>query len=387
MKKPLEGIRVLDLGQGVAAPYCGLLMAQYGAEVIKVEPLNGDWMRGLGKNWNGQTAYSISYNLGKKGIAVDLKKEQGINLILKIAKTCDVVLENFRPGVVDRLGIGFNNIKALNDKILYVSVSGFGQTGRYNDRPGSDGVLQAFSGLVSINKDKDGFPHRVGTTVIDSLTGLCTFQATSMALFGGVTKAQFLDISLLQSAGVLLMPNIADFHLSQGPAMALNPPAGTYQTKDGWFAISIVKEQNFADICRIIGIEEVVSDERFKTSEKRADNITVITKIIQDRLKNKTTEYWDKAFKESGLLANSVNDFGDWLNDEHVKEIEGYSVVEQPEVGDVPITQLPGGYKMKGTAPNIGSDTKDIMLDYGYSLDEIRLFNREKIVFVPGLSG
>ena len=127
MKKPLQGIRVLDLGQGVAAPYCGLLMAQYGAEVIKVEPLNGDWMRGLGKNWNGQTAYSISYNLGKKGIAVDLKKEKGINLILKIAKTCDVVLENFRPGVVDRLGIGFNNIKALNDKVLYVSVSGFGQ--------------------------------------------------------------------------------------------------------------------------------------------------------------------------------------------------------------------------------------------------------------------
>ena len=149
MQKPLQGIKVLDLGQGVAAPYCGLLMAQYGAEVIKVEPLNGDWMRGLGKNWKGQTAYSVTYNLGKKGIAVDLKKQEGINLILKIAETCDVVLENFRPGVVDRLGIGFSDIKALNDKVLYVSVSGFGQTGPYNQRPGSDGVLQAFSGSYS----------------------------------------------------------------------------------------------------------------------------------------------------------------------------------------------------------------------------------------------
>ena len=127
------------------------------------------------------------------------------------------------------------------------------------------------------------------------------------------------------------MPNIADFHLSKGPAMALNPPAGTYKTKDGWFAISIVKEQNFADLCRVMGIEEAISDERFKTSEKRADNIALITEIIQGKLKNKTTEYWDGAFKQAGLLANSVNDFGDWLNDEHVKEIEGYSIVEQPE--------------------------------------------------------
>jgi crotonobetainyl-CoA:carnitine CoA-transferase CaiB-like acyl-CoA transferase len=386
MQKPLQGIKVLDLGQGVAAPYCGLLMAQYGAEVIKVEPLNGDWMRGLGKNWKGQTAYSVTYNLGKKGIAVDLKKQEGINLILKIAETCDVVLENFRPGVVDRLGIGFSDIKAINDKVLYVSVSGFGQTGPYNERPGSDGVLQAFSGLVSINKDNKGFPHRVGTTVVDALTGLCTFQATSMALFGGITEAKFLDISLLQSAAVLLMPNIADFSLNQGPALALNPPAGTYKTKDGWFGVSIVKEQNFADLCRLIGVEEAISDERFKTSEKRAENITQITEIIQSKLKNKTSEYWDRAFKEAGLLANPVNDFGDWLDDEHVKAIEGYGIVEQPEVGKVPIARLPGGLKMDGIAPNIGSNTKDVMLEYGYSLDQVEQLNREKVVFAPELS-
>ena len=130
-KKPLSGIKVLDIGQGVAAPYCGLLLAQYGAEVIKVEPINGDWARGLGAPKGDQTAYSIYYNLGKKGIAVDLKTKEGLDIILKIASNSDVVLENFRPGVVDRLGIGFKDIKALNSKVLYASVSGFGQTARF----------------------------------------------------------------------------------------------------------------------------------------------------------------------------------------------------------------------------------------------------------------
>lgn len=383
VNRPLEGIRVLDLGQGVAAPYCGLLLAQYGAEVIKVEPLNGDWMRGLGKNWSGQTAYSISYNLGKKGIAVDLKKTKGLELVLKIAKTCDVVLENFRPGVVDRLGVGFEDIKALNDKVLYVSVSGFGQSGPYKNRPGSDTVLQAFSGLISINKGNEGSPHRVGTTIVDALTGLCTFQATSMALFGGIKEAQFLDISLLQSAGVLLMPNIADFDLSKGPAIALNPPAGTYKTKDGWFAVAIVKEQNFVDLCKLIGVEEVATDTRFDSSERRAKHLNVIMDIIQDKLKDQTTNYWELAFKEAGLLANPVNDFGHWLNDEHVKEIKGYDIKQQPEVGEIPITRLPGGHKLEGVAPNIGTDTKSIMLDYGYSSDEIIQLNKEKVIFVP----
>ena len=284
------------------------------------------------------------------------------------------------------LGIGFEAIKGVNEKILYVSVSGFGQSGPYKNRPGSDTVLQAFSGLISINKGNDGSPHRVGTTIVDALTGLCTFQATSMALFGGVKEAQFLDISLLQSAGVLLMPNIADFDLSKGPAIALNPPAGTYKTKDGWFAVAIVKEQNFVDLCKLIGVEEVATDTRFNSSERRAKHLNDIMDIIQDKLKDKTTNYWESAFKEAGLLANPVNDFGHWLNDEHVKEIKGYDIKQQPEVGEIPITRLPGGHKLEGVAPNIGTDTKSVMLDYGYSSDEIIQLNKEKVIFVPEVS-
>ena len=377
MKKPLEGIRVLDLGQGVAAPYCGLLMAQYGAEVIKVEPLNGDWMRGLGKNWNGQTAYSISYNLGKKGIAVDLKKEKGINLILKIAKTCDVVLENFRPGVVDRLGIGFNDIKAVNDKVLYVSVSGFGQTGRYNDRPGSDGVLQAFSGLVSINKDKDGFPHRVGTTVIDSLTGLCTFQATSMALFGGVTKAQFLDISLLQSAGVLLMPNIADFYLSQGPAMALNPPAGTYKTKDGYICILPYTNKQWLNFFDIINKKNFKTDKRFSNIEARSRAINFLYKLIENNVKNKTNKQLCKLLKKNDIPHGVVNTLSSLKKDKHLKKVNFFRKVKHPSEGNLLIPDT--GIKINNKSlpirkhqPNLGENGKQILKEIGYGETEIK---------------
>lgn len=369
--KPLAGIRVLDLGQGVAAPYCGLLLAQYGAEVVKVEPIAGDWMRGLGQARGDHTAYSIAYNWGKRGIALNLKDPRAVEAVLRIAARSDVVLENFRPGVVDRLGIGFEHVKALNPRVLYVSVSGFGQTGPYVGRPGSDTVLQAFSGLVSINKDMDGRPHRVGTTMVDALTGLCAFQATSMALFAGVKEARLLDVSLLQSAAVLLTPNIADFHLSGGPVPPLNAPAGSYRTSDGWIAVALVKEENFAQLCAVIGRPDLVEDPRFANFQMRAENLSACMAALQERFLTGTTAEWAQRCDAAGILANPVNDFGDWLSDEQVKAVNGYDLIEQPGVGGVAMPRLPGGQPFEGVAPGIGGDTDAVLREYGYGEAEI----------------
>lgn len=369
--KPLAGIRVLDLGQGVAAPYCGLLLAQYGAEVVKVEPLAGDWMRGLGEARGDQTTYSITYNWGKRGIAVDMKDPRGLEIVRRIAARSDVLLENFRPGVVDRLGIGFEDVKALNPKILYASVSGFGQTGPNVKRPGSDTVLQAFSGLVSINKDMDGRPHRVGTTMVDALTGLCSFQAVSMALFGGVTQARLLDVSLMQSVAMLLTPNIADFHLSGGPVAPLNAPAGTYRTSDGWVAVALVKEENFRQLSRVVGLPELADDPRFETFRLRAENLAELIEILQARFSTGTTGEWAERCGEAGILANPVNDLGQWLNDPQVEATNSYDMLDQPGVGAVPMPRLPGGVAFEGIAPGIGGDTRAILRDHGYGEDEI----------------
>ena len=369
--KPLAGIRVLDLGQGVAAPYCGLLLAQYGAHVVKVEPIAGDWMRGLGEARGDHTAYSITYNFGKHGIALDLKDPRGLEITRRIAARSDVVLENFRPGVVNRLGIGFEDVKALNPKVLYASVSGFGQSGPYVKRPGSDTVLQAFSGLVAINKDMDGRPHKVGTTMVDALTGICAFQAVSMALFGGVKEARLLDVSLLQSIAMLLTPNIADYHLSGGPVPPLNAPAGTYRTSDGWIAVSLVKEENFQQLSNVVGLPDLPKDPRFGSFQDRAEALPALIEILQARFETASTEEWATRCAETGILANPVNDCGDWLKDPQVEATNAFDMLSQPGVGDVPVPRLPGGLPFSGVSPGIGADTRAVLADHGYREDEV----------------
>lgn len=382
--KPLAGIRVLDLGQGVAAPYCGLLLAQYGAEVVKVEPVNGDWMRGLGQARGDHTAYSITYNWGKRGIALDLKDPRGLEIVRRIAARSDVVLENFRPGVVDRLGIGFEDVKTLSPKVLYVSVSGFGQTGPYVKRPGSDTVLQAFSGLVSINKDMEGRPHKVGTTMVDALTGICAFQAVSMALFGGVEEPRLLDVSLLQSVALLLTPNIADFHLAGGPVPPLNAPAGTYRTSDGWIAVSLVKEENFRQLAEVLGLSELPGDPRFGTFKSRAENLPALIDVLQQRFSTETTTEWAERCAKAGILANPVNDCGDWLDDPQVMATDAYDMLEQPGVGEVPMPRLPAGLPFGGISPGIGADTRSVLMEHGYGVDEIASLLAAGIVVEPG---
>jgi crotonobetainyl-CoA:carnitine CoA-transferase CaiB-like acyl-CoA transferase len=381
--QPLAGVRVLDLGQGVAAPYCGLLLAQYGAEVVKVEPLGGDWMRGLGEAQGDHTAYSITYNWGKSGIAVDLKDPRGLEVVRRIAGRSDVVLENFRPGVVDRLGIGFEDVRALSPKVLYVSISGFGQTGPYVKRPGSDTVLQAFSGLVSLNQDKDGRPHKVGTTMVDALTGICAFQAVSMALFGGVTDARLLDVSLMQSVALLMTPNIANFHLSGGAAPALNAPAGTYQTSDGWIAVSLVKEENFRQLTSVLGLFDLADDPRFTSFQLRAENLPALIDILQDQFFTATTIEWAERCAGAGLLASPVNDCGDWLEDPQVKATNAYDMLEQPGVGNVPMPQLPGGLPFRGVSPRIGDNTRAVLREHGYGDDEIASLLDSGVVIEP----
>ena len=382
---PLRGVRVLDLGQGVAAPYCGLLLAQYGADVIKVEPPGGDWMRGLGLRYGDQTAYSVTYNLGKRGIVVDLKDARGLEVVRRIASRSDVLLENFRPGVVDRLGIGFEAVRTLNPRILYCSISGFGQTGPYVSRPGSDTVLQAFSGLISINRDMEGRPHRVGTTMVDALTGMNAFQAVSMALYGGVPEARRLDVSLLQAAANLLAPNIADFHLRGGPAPSLNAPAGTYRTADGWVAVSLVRERDFGRLCDALGCPELADDPRFADFALRANNLDAIVSTLQERFGSEPTAHWVETCSKAGVLVSPVNDFGDWLRDPQVAAAGGHGRVCQPETGTIPLPCLPAGRPMRGTAPAMGAHSREILTELAYAGSEQEALIEDRVVVQQGV--
>ena len=203
---PFAGLKVVDLSQGVAGPYCGMLLAQHGADVIKVEPTGeGDWSRTLGKRYGGHTAYSIPTNLGKRSIALDLKSDEGKDVLWRLIDGADVLLEGFRPGVLDRLGFGYEAVAKREPRILYLSVSGFGQTGPLAGRPAMDPVLQAFTGLMMDNKGEDGIPHRVPFVVIDMSTALYAFQALSAALYArrDEPRGRRIEVSLLQAASAM----------------------------------------------------------------------------------------------------------------------------------------------------------------------------------------
>src|SRR3978361_241847 len=270
---PYRGLRVLDFGQGIASPYCAMLLGVYGADVIKVEPPAGDWSRYLGTTYGSHTTLSAVYNRGKRSLCLDLKQEQGIAIARQLARESDVFIEGFRPGVAARLGIGYETLAGDNPRRIYLSVSGFGQSGPHRKRPGSDSVARAFSGLVSVNVGNDKTPHRVGTTISDVATGVYAFQAIATALFARATvgTGRWIDVNLAQATAALLGHKVAEHVLEGGTPRALNVPAGSYQTSDGWLMVTLVNESQYKRLCATIERDDLASDPRFGDFARRAD--------------------------------------------------------------------------------------------------------------------
>ena len=270
---PYRGLKVLDFGQGIASPYCAMLLGVYGADVIKVEPPEGDWSRYLGTTYGNHTTLSAVYNRSKRSLCLDMKNKDGIAVAQRLAREADVLIEGFRPGVAERLGLGYESLSRDNRGLVYLSVSGFGQSGPYSKRPGSDSVAQAFSGLVSVNVGTDGVPHRVGTTISDVVTGVYAFQAIATTLFARATvgTGRWIDVNLCQSTSALLGHKVAEFILEGGAPRALNVPAGTYQTQDGWMMVTLVNEPQYKRLCTAIGRDDLASDPRFADFARRAD--------------------------------------------------------------------------------------------------------------------
>ena len=373
-EKPYAGLRVLEISQGYAGPYCAMMLAQYGAEVIKIEPPGGDWMRIIGKKAGDHTAHSIIANIGKKSLALNLKSPEGREIAQKLAADCDVLVEAARPGVAERLGLSYDQVRETNPGVVYMSVSGFGQEGPYADRPCTDSVIQSFSGLMSVNLGiDDAMPHRVGCLVVDHLTGVYAFQAVAAALYARRDNAEgtFLDISLMNSMASMLAPKIAEHHLEEGKPRVLNAPTGSYQTKDGWIAVALVKEEQWPRFCNAIGQPKYADDPRFVDFEARAQHLDVLTPMVRNALAARTSDDWSQRLREADVLYNRINDFGEWLADEQVVAAGAAPMINQPHAGPAPIVHIPGTARLQdGTAeskaPAIGADSRQVLLDLGY---------------------
>ena len=377
---PYRGLRVLDFGQGIASPYCAMLLGVYGADVIKVEPPEGDWSRFLGTTYGNHTTLSAVYNRGKRSLCLDMKNKDAVAIARRLAKDCDVLIEGFRPGVAARLGIGYEELSRDNPGLIYLSVSAFGQSGPYSKRPGSDSVAQAFSGLVSVNVGNDKNPHRVGTTVSDVVTGVYAFQAIATTLFARATvgTGRWIDVNLCQSTAALLGHKVAEHILEGGAPRALNVPAGSYQTTDGWMMVTLVNEPHYKRLCAAIGRDDLANDPRFADFAARADSADALISQLREVFLTQPTEAWLSRLYAADILAERILNPGEWLRNAHVEATRASVCQDTPGVGPVYTPRTPGIASLSEDnlcpAPDIGQDSVAILTEVGLdraAIDEL----------------
>lgn len=370
--KPYEGLFVLDASQGIAGPYCATLLAACGANVVKVEPPTGDWSRNLTTRAGQHSVMHTTFNRGKRSVVLDLQTEEGRARFAKLAARADVMLEAFRPGVAKRLGIV---PEAGKPDVVFLSISGFGQTGPYAERPCTDSVGQAFSGLAAMNEGMDGAPHRTGPIMtVDVVTGISAFAAVQAALAaqardraaGAPPRPRVLDISLMQSAAAFLALNIAENGLLGQVPPAPNVPAGTYQCRcGGWLIIGLLREAEFVEMCRILELPDLSQDPRFATYPDRAKNRPALIPIIREAFLRRDREDWIARFQAARMLVDRVNTPLDFLADEHVRAVGAVVPLEQPELGTLPYPMLPGIGPWSVPAPGLGQHTEEVLREFG----------------------
>src|SRR5260221_3937510 len=374
---PYRGLRVLDFGQGIASPYCAMLLGPYVADVIKVEPPEGDWSRFLGTTYGNHTTLSAVYNRGKRSLCLDMKQKEAVAIAQRLAKDCDVLIEGFRPGVAARLGIGYEELARGNPGLIYLAVVAFGQSGPYSKRPGSDSVAQAFSGLVSINVGNDGTPHRVGTTISDVVTGVYAFQAIATTLFARQTvgTGRWIDVNLCASTSALLGHKVAEHLLEGGAPRALNVPAGSYQTSDGWMMVTLVNEPQYKRLCAAIERDDLASDPRFADFASRADSADTLISQLREVFLTRPPDGWLCRLHPAALMACGILNHCEWLRNAHVEATKAAVCQDTPGVGPVYAARTPGIASLSEDhlrpAPDIGQHSHEVLREAGLERDAI----------------
>jgi formyl-CoA transferase len=370
--QPYRGLFVLDASQGIAGPYCATQLAACGADVVKIEPPAGDWSRGLSTREGTQSVMHVSFNRGKRSAVLDLQSEAGRAAMLKLAARADVMLEAFRPGVAKRLGLV---PEAGKPDVVFLSISGFGQQGPHSERPCTDSVMQAYSGMVSLNVGMDGVPHRTGQIMaVDMVTGLSAFIAVQAALAeqaldrvaGAAPRARVLDVSLLQSAAALMGFNIAEQGLLGRVPPAANLPAGTYQGSDGrWFMVALLREPDYVQLCELIGRPGLATDPRFTSFALRSDHRDALLPEIRAAVATRPAAEWVQRFQAARMLCDLVNTPLDWLADPHAQAIGAAVPLDQPGLGTLPFPRLPGLGPWSVPAPGLGEHTEEVLREIG----------------------
>lgn len=369
LSQALQGLRVLDFSQGIAAPHGACLLAEMGADVVKVEPVAGDWLRGLGVARHGASVLYGTFNRGKRGLALDLKRPQALQAARQLIADADVMIESNRPGVMQRLGLDYEAVRRLNPRIVYASVTGFGRCGPQAERPATDAAVQAFSGL-SFGAGDMVQPVRVRISLVDIVTGIYLSQAVLAALLqrGRTGQGQHVDLSLLHAITAVQAYKFAE-HQATGGAIAreLFAAIGIYRCADGFIAISAMRDQQVIDLLRLIGHEALLQDPRFATPGLRFENQDALRVVIAEALATRTVDAWLPALQAADLIAQRVHDYDQFRRHPQTQAMALFTETDLGEIGTLPAVRMPGlPAGVRSTpAPRIGQHTRAVLREAG----------------------
>lgn len=376
----MRGLKVLDFSMGVAGPHAAFLCAEHGADVVKIEPHGGDWCRDLGRRQGDMSAFFVVYNRGKRSVAIDMKDPAGREAVRAMALQADVIVEAFRPGVMTRFGLDHASLSAANPKLVYVSVNGFGSTGPMVDAPATDVIVQAFSGVMYMNRDAEGTPQRIDHVMVDVLTGLYAFQALSAALLeqarhGG--PGRYIECSMLTASVAFQGAKIAE-DVVEGGKLALYVPLGIFSTADGRISISVRKDEHFAVFSRVLGREDWLASGRFTTGEQRVRLAGELLPQVRAEFARRSTDELCALLTEAGILNSRVNDYAALAAHEQTRAAGALTWIRQDGVAEsLPMPVTPGASAENGArqAPHIGQHSRDALGAWGVAprvLDDLQ---------------
>lgn len=393
----LEGVRVLDLTRILAGPYCTMLLGDLGADVIKIEiPGRGDDTRQWGPPFTagGESAYFLAANRNKRSITLNLKSERGRSILKELIEQADVLIENFRMGTLEQWGLGYEQLKDLRPDLLYCTITGYGYTGPYRDRPGYDFIIQALGGFMSVTGPEDGEPFRAGIAIADLSSGIYACNAVLASLFARerTGKGQRIDISLLDCQ-VALMSYVASNYLVSGdpPRRFGNAhpnlvPYQVFEAQDGYFAFAAGNDLQWGIFCRAAGRAAWETDPRFATNPDRLENRTELVELLNDLFSTRSVADWIELCESAGLPVGPINTMEAALSDPQVLARELVMEVPHPTEGRVPLLRSPlniptAPSEVRYPPPTLGQHTDEILSELlSYDSAEIRVLRDSEVV-------
>ena len=393
---PLSGVRVLDLTRVVAGPYCSMFLGDLGAEVVKVEqPGAGDDTRGWGPPFaGGESAYYLCINRNKQSLTLDLKSQRAVELLRDLVKAADVIIENFRPGTMERLGLGEKELRELNPRLIYASLTGFGADGPMSDWPGYDLIVQAWGGLMSITGTPEGEPVKVGVAIIDLVAGLMLGKAITAALFARekIGVGQRIDTSLLE-AEVASLINVGSNYLVGGKVPTrwgnAHPnivPYQNFQTADGYLVIGVASEVIWKRFCEAIGQRDLINDPRFADNSKRVENRSELIGILSKTFLQRRNDAWFKLLTDAEVPCAPVQTIDQVFQAPQVLQRDMLIEIDHPTAGKVRMAGIPVKFSVTPASvrmppPLLGEHNDEILESWlGLSADSIDELKKEKVI-------